>query len=156
MTKQELQEILKLHQKWLDGEEGGQRANLQEANLREADLQEANLQEANLWGANLRGANLQGANLREADLWGANLRGANLQGANLDYSVWPLWCGGLHVKTDKRIMAQLAYHFCAQDCDDTEYIKARNAILWFANQFHLANECGELERKEEKAIEEQR
>ena len=146
MTKQELQEILKLHQKWLDGEEGGQRANLQEANLREADLQEANLQEANLWGANLRGANLQGANLREADLWGANL----------DYSVWPLWCGGLHVKTDKRIMAQLAYHFCAQDCDDTEYIKARNAILWFANQFHRANECGELERKEEKAIEEQR
>ncbi len=166
MTKQELQEILKLHQKWLDGEEGGQRANLreadlQEANLQEADLQEANLQEANLWGANLRGANLQGANLREADLWGANLQGANLRradlwGANLDYSVWPLWCGGLHVKTDKRIMAQLAYHFCAQDCDDTEYIKARNAILWFANQFHRANECGELERKEEKAIEEQR
>ena len=93
---------------------------------------------------------------KRANLQGADLQGADLWGANLDYSVWPLWCGGLHVKTDKRIMAQLAYHFCAQDCDDPEYIKARNAILWFANQFHRADECGELERKEEKAIEEQR
>ena len=125
MTKQELQEILKLHQKWLDGEEGGQGADLREADLREANLREANLQRA-------------------------DLRGADLRGADLDYSVWPLWCGGLHVKTDKRIMAQLAYHFCAQDCDNPEYIKARNAILWFANQFHRADECGELERKEEK------
>ena len=161
MTKQELQEILKLHQKWLDGEEGGQGADLREADLREANLREANLQGANLWGADLQGADLQGAdlreaNLREANLQRADLRGADLRGADLDYSVWPLWCGRLHVKTDKRIMAQLAYHFCAQDCDDTEYIKARNAILWFANQFHRANECGELERKEEKAIEEQR
>ena len=57
--------------------------------------------------------------LREADLCGADLRGADL-----DYSVWPLWCGALHVKTDKRIMCQLAYHFCAQDCDDPEYIAA--------------------------------
>ena len=85
-----------------------------------------------------------------ANLWEANLRRADLRGANLDYSVWPLWCGGLHVKTDKRIMAQLAYHFCAQDCDDEEYIKARNAILWFANQFHRAGECGILEEIEGK------
>ena len=135
MNEQELKTVLELHKKWLDGEEGGQRADLQGANLREADL---------------RGADLQGANLREADLRGADLQGANLREADLDYSVWPLWCGGLHVKTDKRIMAQLAYHFCAQDCDNPEYIKARNAILWFANQFHRADECGELERKEEK------
>ena len=158
MTKQELQEILKLHQKWLDGEEGGQGADLREADLREANLREANLQGANLWGADLQGADLQGAdlreaNLREANLQRADLRGADLRGADLDYSVWPLWCGGLHVKTDKRIMAQLAYHFCAQDCDDTEYIKARNAILWFANQFHLANECGILEEIAEKEVE---
>ena len=171
MTNQEIKGILELHKKWLNREEGGKRANLQGAdlqgadlwgaNLQGADLQGADLRKADLWGADLReaylqGADLQGANLRRANLQGANLRRADLWGANLDYSVWPLWCGGLHVKTDKRIMAQLAYHFCAQDCDDTEYIKARNAILWFANQFHRANECGELERKEEKAIEEQR
>ena len=160
MNEQELKTVLELHKKWLDGEEGGQRADLQGANLRGANLRGADLRGANLRGANLRGAylqgadlqgaDLQGANLREADLRGADLQGANLREADLDYSVWPLWCGGLHVKTDKRIMAQLAYHFCAQDCDNPEYIKARNAILWFANQFHRADECGELERKEEK------
>ena len=70
---------------------------------------------------------------------------ADLRGADLDDSIWPLWCGGLHAKTDRRLMAQLAYHFCAQDCDDPDYIKARDAILWFANSFHRVDECGELE-----------
>ncbi len=80
-----------------------------------------------------------------ANLFGANLRGANLSGANIDYACWPLWCGGLHVKIDKRIACQLAYHLCNQNCDDPEYIEARNAILNFANQFHRAAECGLLE-----------
>ena len=92
-----------------------------------------------LHGLDLRGLNFSGANLR-----GANLCGANLRGANIDYACWPLWCGGLHVKIDKRIACQLAYHFCNQDCDDPEYIEVRNAILKFANQFHRADECGVL------------
>lgn len=120
--------------------------------LRGADLHGENLYGADLrWeclrGANLCGADLRGANLRGADLCGAYLLGANFCGADLDYSAWPLWCGGLHVKTDKRIMCQLAYHFCAQDCDDPEYIAARNAILDFANQFHWVDECGRLEER---------
>lgn len=90
---------------------------------------------------------LRGECLRGANLCGADLCGADLRGAYLDYSAWPLWCGGLHVKTDKRIMCQLAYHFCAQDCDDPEYIAARNAILDFANQFHRVDECGRLEER---------
>ena len=120
--------------------------------LRRADLHGENLYGADLrWeclrGANLCGADLRGANLRGADLCGAYLLGANFCGADLDYSAWPLWCGALHVKTDKRIMCQLAYHFCAQDCDDPEYIAARNAILDFANQFHRVDECGRLEER---------
>lgn len=127
-------------------------AELREADLREADLSWANLSGANLRRANLRGADLSWANLRGADLSGANLSWANLReadlsGAELDFSAWPLWCGGQHVKTDKRIMCQLAYHFCAQDCDDPEYIAARNAILDFANQFHRVDECGRLEER---------
>ena len=82
-----------------------------------------------------------------ADLREADLRRADLQGANLDYSCWPLWCGSLDVKVDKKIAAQLAYHFCRLDCDDPEYIKTRNAILSFANQFHRVNECGMLQTK---------
>ena len=46
-------------------------------------------------------------------------------------------------------MRQLAYHFCAQDCDDQEYIKYRNLLLPFANQFHRMPECGELRPIEE-------
>lgn len=102
---------------------------------------------ADLHGENLYGADLRWECLRGANLCGAYLLGANFCGADLDYSAWPLWCGALHVKTDKRIMCQLAYHFCAQDCDDPEYIAARNAILDFANQFHRVDECGRLEER---------
>ena len=87
---------------------------------------------------------LTGADLTGADLTDANLRGADLTGANLDFSCWPLWCGSLGVKVDKRIACQLAYHLCALICDDAEYIAARNSILSFANQFHLVGDCGEL------------
>ena len=132
MKQEELQKILEAHGKWINGEYGGARANLRGADLRGADLRGANLSDANLRGANLRGANLSDANLSDA---------------NLDFSCWPLWCGGLAVKVCKRIAVQLAYHFCKLDCDDPEYIAARNAILDFANQFHRVGECGKLEKR---------
>ena len=92
----------------------------------------------------LRGADLREADLRGADLSEANLREANLRGANLDFSCFPLWCGGLHIKTDVRLAAQVAYHLCTMQCDDAEYIAMRNSILEFANKFHRATECGIL------------
>ncbi len=95
-TKAQLEEILKKHKAWLNGEIGGERADLRSANLRDADLRFTNLQYANLRDADLRDAdlrftNLQYANLRDADLrsanlQSANLRSANLQSANLQYA----------------------------------------------------------------------
>ena len=82
------------------------------------------------------------------DLSYANLSYANLRGADLDYSCYPLWCGSLHLKADKRLACQLAYHLCSMQCDDADYIKMRNSILGFANQFHRADECGELKERE--------
>lgn len=82
------------------------------------------------------------------DLRGADLSDANLRGANLDYSCYPLWCGSLHFKADKRLACQLAYHLCSMQCDDADYIKMRNSILGFANQFHRVDECGELKERE--------
>jgi hypothetical protein len=89
-----MKKILELHQKWLNKEPDGVRAdfskaymvrfNLALANLEGANLQGANLYNANLERANLQGANLQGANLQGANLERANLQGANLQGANLE------------------------------------------------------------------------
>ena len=123
-------------------------ADLKGANLKGADLKGANLMEANLRDTNLINTDLRGADLRGADLRGANLRGANLKGADLDYSCYPLWCGSLHLKADKRLACQLAYHLCSLQCDDADYIKMRNSILDFANQFHRVDECGELEERE--------
>ena len=66
MDNEKLKEILERHRKWLNNEDGGERAYLCEANL---------------CGANLYGANLRGAYLGGADLYGANLGGADLCGA---------------------------------------------------------------------------
>ena len=81
MDNEKLKEILERHRKWLNDEDGGERADLREANLRGANLRGADLYGANLRGANLRGADLYGANLYGADLREANLREANLRGA---------------------------------------------------------------------------
>lgn len=93
MDPSEIAVIVELHRKWLDGVEGGVRAdlcqldlwcaNLKGANLRKADLRAAKLSVANLEGANLWHTNLRGVDFREANLKGANLRWANLSGANL-------------------------------------------------------------------------
>ena len=145
MEEKQLKDVLELHRKWLNGEPGGERANLREVNLREVNLRGADLREANLRGCDLWKADLWGADLRGADLWGADLRGANL-----DYSCWPLWCASLGVKVCKRIAAQLAYHFCRLDCDDPEVVAAQNALIPLANQFHRVGECGRLKPKESK------
>lgn len=86
--------------------------------------------------------------LRGADLSNANLRGADLRSANLDYSCYPLWYGSLHLKANKRLACQLAYHLCSMQCDDADYVKMRNSILGFANQFHRVDKCGELKERE--------
>jgi hypothetical protein len=70
---------------------------------------------------------------------------ADLSEADLDFSCLPLKCGGLKWHIDKRIACQLAYHLCSMQCDDPEYVKMRNALLPFANQFHRVGECGRLE-----------
>ena len=77
-TTKELKAILKLHQKWLNNEADGIRAN-----LAGAILTDANLYGANLTGAILTRAILTDANLTRAILAGANLTGATLSGANL-------------------------------------------------------------------------
>ena len=140
MKPEELNEILKRHQAWLIGEEGGERADfqgeslpntdfrhadLQHAILFETDLQQAILEKAILYKTDLRFAvllksdlrkaflretNLRYANLDHADLHGANLYRADMRGANIDYASWPLWRGSLEAHVDDRIAIQLLYH----------------------------------------------
>ena len=83
MNANELKNILKLHKKWLNNEEGGLKADLRRANLRGVNLNGADLRGADLRGVNLNGADLRGADLREATLRGAILYRADLREADL-------------------------------------------------------------------------
>ena len=110
MTSEEIKDVLDLHQKWINGEDGGKRANLRGANLREADL-----------------------------------RWANLRGADLDFSCFPLWCGGSKFKCDTKLVYQLLAHICTLEFDDTEGIK--NLIMPFAVRSHRAQDLGIRDKK---------
>ena len=151
MTSEAIKKVLKLHKKWLNNEQGGEKANLRWADLRRADLSGADLSGANLrradlsW-ADLRGANLSGADLSGADLSGANLSGADLRGANLDFSCFPLWCGGAKFKCDTKLVYQLLAHICTLEFDDTEGIKT--LIMPFAVKSHRAVDLGLKEESE--------
>ena len=83
ISAEELKEILDKHKKWLNEEDGGERADLSSADLSSADLSNADLSSADLRYADLRYANLRYANLYNADLRYANLSNANLSNANL-------------------------------------------------------------------------
>ena len=95
ITVEKLKELLELHEKWLNAEEGGKRLDLSRQDLRDsaivdllrnANLENANLENANLYNANLENANLYNANLYNANLKYANLENANLENANLKYA----------------------------------------------------------------------
>ena len=116
--------------------------------LNGAYLYRVDLSGASLYRVDLGGADLIGANLRRADLSRANLRRADLSRANLDYSNWPLWCGSLTAKIDKRLFVQLLYHVvrAGQSVEDEEVRKFLDLpeVIRLANQFHRTKECGEI------------
>ena len=149
MNGEEIRIMLEKHEKWLNNEIGGIRAdlrgadlygvdlrganlygaNLIRADLRIADLSGANLREVvlretNLSGASLReadlsGANLRGVNLRVADLRGADLGGANLRGANLY---------GANLKWAKNIPSYVCHLVCPEEGSFIGFKKAHTTV----------------------------
>lgn len=129
MTQTELNEVVRLHVMWLCGEEGGERADLSRADLREA---------------NLRGVDLSRADLREADLRGADLRRANFSGADIDFSSWPLWCGGLDAKLCDKNAAMMAY-FGLHYLQKAGVQLTQEQCDFVNSRFHRIGEVPELE-----------
>ena len=78
----ELKNILALHKKWLNEEEGGERADLHGADLDGVCLDNVDFRNANLKRASFRGAVITNSDFRSADLYGADFRGAFLQGSD--------------------------------------------------------------------------
>jgi uncharacterized protein YjbI with pentapeptide repeats len=134
MNQIELKEILEKHKKWLNDEEGGERADLSSANL--------------------EGAYLEGADLGYANLEGADLRGANLSGADLDFSCLPLWCGSLSAHFDDRQIIQIVYHAVKAGLNSPNVsndVKTELSKLSdLSNKFHRVEECGMIEPKQER------
>lgn len=122
--QRQIDRAVALHERFLRGAAGGQRAFLryveapgvdcQRRLLNDADLTGANLEGASFAGAhferaalfcvNLEGCDLRAANLRRADLRGARMAGAVLSGAVMDeadmraaYIAYPSGDSGLHV-----------------------------------------------------------
>ena len=150
MSSEEIKDVLDSHQKWINGEDGGKRADLSWTDLREANLSEANLCKADLHRANLSEANLCKADLHDADLRGANLcranlRGADLRGADFDFSCFPLWCGGSRFKCDTKLVYQILAHICTLDFLDDEGIKELS--MPFAQKSHRAQDLGIRDKK---------
>lgn len=120
MTREELQEILDKHKKWLNDEDGGGKADLSNARLRGADLSNA------------------------------DLRYADLRYADLDYSCLPLWCGSLLADMDDKQVKQLLYHTLSIVKHSNNVSKTlKEALLTeqnvnIAKEFHRANECNKL------------
>lgn len=104
LSQTQLDALVSLHERYLEGRIGGRRAtlkrvdltglNLAGKNLRQADfsgclmkymdLSESNFQEASLYACDLSFANLQGASFVRADLRGSRIESANLVEANLE------------------------------------------------------------------------
>ena len=61
MTQERIKEVVALHEDWLNGKIGGERADLSRAYLSRAYLSGAYLSGADLSRADLRGVNLKGA-----------------------------------------------------------------------------------------------
>ena len=148
MTPNELDKILTAHKKWMKNEKGGRRADFRGDDLSGSDFKDTGLRHANFRGADFRGAGLLAANFMAANLLAANLTGADIRGADIDYSCWPLWCGSLDVKIDRRIFCQLAYHLCRVIVDDDDCKEAQLMLGRLANEFHRAAECGRVPEKE--------
>ena len=141
MDKAKLDKILDNHKLWLSS--GGKKG--ERADLRYADLRYANLRYADLSSADLRSANLRSADLRSADL-----KYADLRSADLDYSCFPLWCGGLNVHIDDKQATQLLYHLVENvlhsknTSAELRKLCKLKSIVKKANEFHRVNECGEI------------
>lgn len=165
MKRKEFDEMMRLHEIWLNGEDGGRRATMQGADLRNvnmnrADMRGVNMQRANMLHADMQYANMQCAKMQHADMRHADMRSAEMQrtdmrGANIDYSAWPLCCGSLKAYVDDRIAIQLLYHtlsvvqYSPYVSEDVKRTLLTRDVVDVANRFHRVDECGKLKTWEE-------
>ena len=78
MTQEQLDELVKLHKRFMEGRVGGRRAILRKINMSGLSLREQDLRQADFSGCDMRDMDLAGANFREASLYACDLSNSNL------------------------------------------------------------------------------
>lgn len=147
ITKDELNKAIELHKEWLKDNSKGKRLVLVGYNLSNYDLSYSDLRHSDLRHSALSKSDLSKSDLRHSDLRQTYLSESDLTGANIDFSCWPLWCGSLEVKLDKKQKKQLGYHFAdTLDDNDPEEKAIKEVIKNFVNGFHRvkSGECKEI------------
>lgn len=86
LSKKKISEMLRLHDLWVEGKDGGMRACFSGKNLENADMYDAYLREAYFADARMRKAYLMSAYLRCADFTNADMQDASLQMADMSFS----------------------------------------------------------------------
>ena len=118
ITPEELKEILRLHNFWLENKEGVIRVDLSYADLRYTNLS------------------------------GVDLRYTNLSGVNIDYASLTFSCKTLNIITDDRIKIQYLYHVAKQNGEiqdsDLKKLMSLNLFKKVCNKFHRVEECGKI------------
>lgn len=114
-------------------------SHLEHADFTDSFLYGVDFAFAKLYNANFRNAILNKVRFRNTDLSNVNFKGADLRGMVFTNSSWPFCPTSYDVKVDVDFASQFAYHFCRLDCDDPEYIAAKNAIAKFANKYECAD-----------------
>jgi hypothetical protein len=131
-------------------------ANFGFSSLKNTRFTDAHAEYAIFAKAELDYANFVRTHVEHADFRGASVENVNFSGAyfeetDLDFTCLPLACRGTHWHIDKRLAAQLAYHFCSMESTDMQVIAAQNALIGLANESHLIGDH-HLDKLEQKSI----
>lgn len=84
MTQEELDEVIRKHKLWLNGEEGGERANLIDKDLRGLDMDGADMRDARMEHVDMRYASMRNADMRNAHMRDANMEYIYMRSANME------------------------------------------------------------------------
>ena len=68
---------------------------------------------------------------------------ADLRGADLDFSCFPLWCGGTRFKAGDKLIMQVLAHLCSWEVSE-EAKEELDKVREYAKKSHRAEECGIL------------
>ena len=123
IDKDELKTILKKHMMWLNGEDGGERADMSGAVMRGADMRGADMRGAVMSGADMSWADMSWADMSWADMSWADMRGAVMSGADMS---WADMRGVQHIESARNLFYPLT---CPEKGEYTAFKKADEKIV---------------------------